>query len=369
MPVSPLSLQPKDAIAFFRSKGMRTGFDYRDVWQQEHAQGFTVAKAMQVDILTDIRRALDDAMTQGKTLEQFKKELSPILQAKGWWGRQEVTDPLTGETKLAQLGSSRRLRTIYEVNLQSAYAHGNWQRIEASKRAFPYLMYVCVLDSRTRPQHRAWHGVCRPVDDPFWDTHYPPCGWKCRCGTRSLTRAQVKREGIDPTAPAPRFPMDEVTNPRTGEVSRVEQGIDPAFNFNIGKSPLRPITAQPMATSMPAVPKKQLAPAVESFLKSFGAEAKGRILQRDNWPLAIGRELFQDDQGELKTPRPDLLGYLLDVANALLRYDSVEWLWGENAAKKAVLIRRYTKRLDKSLVTIDFSDGAWTYDVRALSDG
>ena len=43
------------------------------------------------------------------------------------------------------------------------------------------LRYVAVLDARTRPEHRAWHGLILPIDHPLWDTHYPPNGWGCRC--------------------------------------------------------------------------------------------------------------------------------------------------------------------------------------------
>lgn len=325
--VSPLSLPPKDAIAFFRSKGMRKGFDYRDVWQQEHAQAFTVAKAMQVDILEDICQALDDALVEGQIFEHFKKQLTPILQAKGWWGRKEMVDPETEKAKIVQLGSPRRLATIYEVNLRSAYSHGNWQRIQASKRAFPYLMYVGILDSHIRPQHRAWHGTCLPVDDPWWDTHYPACGYRCRCGTRSLTRSQVEREGIDLKAPVPHFPVKPVVNGRTGEVTMVEEGIDPAFNFNIGKAPLRPITARPAQVERDR-PVKDIETTTKPFFEAAGIDPKaGRIVKdKQGWPLAINDQLFIDSNGKPALPSADITGLPL-VAQALKSPDKAEWLW------------------------------------------
>jgi hypothetical protein len=36
-------------------------------------------------------------------------------------------------------------------------------------------------------------GTVLPVDDPFWDTHYPPIGFNCRCGVRSLSESELER--------------------------------------------------------------------------------------------------------------------------------------------------------------------------------
>lgn len=74
-------MPPAEAIRFFK-KGIQFGFDWRDVWKEEHAVAFTVAKAMQIDILQDIRAALQDALENGTTFDQFKKDLIPVLQKK-----------------------------------------------------------------------------------------------------------------------------------------------------------------------------------------------------------------------------------------------------------------------------------------------
>ena len=83
---------PQEAMDYFNSKDLKIGFDYRDVWRMEHAYSFTVAKAMTTDILIDIQTALAAAIEEGKTFQQFQKELKPTLQKKGWWGEQFVGD-------------------------------------------------------------------------------------------------------------------------------------------------------------------------------------------------------------------------------------------------------------------------------------
>lgn len=132
----PFAQIPKEALDYFRAKGFKIGFDYRDVWREEHTAAFTVAKAMEFDLLADIRTAVDQALANGETFQQFKKRLTPLL-VEGWWGQQEMMDPETGELKPVQLGSPRRLRVIYDTNLRTARAAGQWQRIQESKRACP----------------------------------------------------------------------------------------------------------------------------------------------------------------------------------------------------------------------------------------
>ena len=227
-----LDVPPAEAIGHFRRKGYHVGFDWRDTDASHHLRSFTVAKAMRMDLLEDIRGAVDEALADGTTFEQFQKRLRPIMQEKGWWGRRPMRDPRTGEIRTVQLGSPRRLRIIYDTNLRMAAAHGRWQRIERVKERLPYLRYVSVLDSRTRPDHRRWHGTILPVDHPWWRTHYPPNGWRCRCTVVQLSAAAERLGGVSRRARPMR--MRRWTNQRTGRIVEVPEGIDPGFAHNVG---------------------------------------------------------------------------------------------------------------------------------------
>lgn len=231
--VLPIGLPPKEAVEYFRRKGYRLSFAWQDLLRDEHAKAFTVAKVMRADLLEDIRKAVEKGVADGATMEQFKRELTPLLQAKGWWGRQPMTDPSTGETKDVQLGSPRRLETIYDTNLRTSFAAGRWQQIQETKKRRPYLRYVAVLDSRTRPQHRAWNGLVLPIDDPFWQTHFPPNGWRCRCSVQQLNDRDLDRYGYS-VGQAPPVDLVSWKNPRTGETQKVPRGIDPGFDYNPG---------------------------------------------------------------------------------------------------------------------------------------
>lgn len=168
---------PQEALAFLRAKRLRPSFSHLDVSAQEHAAAFTVAKSTGFDILKDVRDALDRHLADGGTLRTFSQQLTPVLQEKGWWGRQEVEDPRTGQRVRAQLGSPRRLRTIFRANMRSARAAGQWERIQRTKRTHPYILYTRSPSRERRREHLAWVGTLLPADDPWWKTHFPPNGW------------------------------------------------------------------------------------------------------------------------------------------------------------------------------------------------
>ncbi|MDR1252462.1 MAG: hypothetical protein LBK62_09885 [Treponema sp.] len=243
---------PKEALAYLKNKNLHPAFSYKDVWHEEHAAAFTVAKAMQLDVLSDLHTAVVDAMEQGQSFESFKKNIKPLLQQKGWWGKKEMTDPLTGQTVSAQLGSGRRLKTIYQVNMRSAYQKGQYDRTMASD-LHPYLMYRIGNSVHHREEHVSWDGLILPKDDPWWDSHFPPNGWGCKCYTRAVSEARKKlyeANGI-PAAPrldgtgggtipaktqAPPVKYKTYFNERKGTFERVPEGVNPAFNWNQGKA-------------------------------------------------------------------------------------------------------------------------------------
>jgi len=227
------ALPPEEAIAFFRQKGYKIGFDWRDVWQQEHQAAFTVAKAMQLDILRDIRAAVDGALANGTTFADFRKTLEPTLVQKGWWGRADMKDPLTGELKNVQLGSPRRIKHIYDTNLRTAHSEGRWERIQASKQTFPYLQYDGNNSENPRLQHAAWDGMVLPVDDPFWQAHMPVKEFGCKCQVIQMSGRDMARRGLE-VSDSPKVPMVAYTNTRTGEVQQIPQGVHPAFNYPLG---------------------------------------------------------------------------------------------------------------------------------------
>lgn len=230
-PVFPGS-PPAEALEALRKKGLQFGFDHRDVWREEHAKAFTVAKAMSEDILTTIREAVDDALADGLTLQQFLRDLMPLLDHQGWTGFRDMVDPLDGVTKRVELGTPRRLKIIFDTNMRVSRAVGQWQRIQETKELRPYLLYQLGPSERHRPQHVAWSGTMLPVDDPFWDVAYPPNGWGCKCHVIQLSDVQADRKGG--VTARPTLEMITSKNDRTGQEVTTPKGIDPGWGYNPG---------------------------------------------------------------------------------------------------------------------------------------
>jgi SPP1 gp7 family putative phage head morphogenesis protein len=187
-----VTLPPEKAIAYFQQKGWRISWDWHDTLQEAHARAFTIARMADLDLLRDVRAALDIALREGKSERWFINTITPGLQERGWWGKEEV-EVRPGETREVQLGSPQRLKLIYRQNMQSAYMAGRFAEMKRLARSRPYWQYVAVLDSRTRPTHAAMHGKVYRHDDPVWSYLYPPNDWNCRCRVRALSQAALDR--------------------------------------------------------------------------------------------------------------------------------------------------------------------------------
>lgn len=220
---------PKEVVDYFDRRPSRPTFRFDEMAPREHALGFTAARTAGFDVLDDIRAATRKAVVERIPFAQFRDELMPVLKAKGWWGEKRVTDPRTGEIAKVQLGSLRRLDLIYDANIRSAEAAGDWARIQRVKDVLPFLEYLTSTSERKRPLHLSWVGTTLPVSDAWWSTHYPPNGWRCKCRVRS--RAEP-REGANTQRP-PLNPRPW-TNRSTGETRLVPAGIDPGWDSNPG---------------------------------------------------------------------------------------------------------------------------------------
>ena len=297
---------PAEALEFFRAKKLRPSFSHLDVAAEEHALEFTVAKSTGFDILADVKQALDEHLAEGGTLRTFEKQLTPILQKKGWWGVEEVADPETGDKRLAQLGSPRRLKTIFRSNMRAARAAGQWQRIQRTKRTHPYLLYRLGPSEQHRARHVEWNGTLLPADDPWWNDHFPPNGWGCKCWLRQVSAAEAERLG----GATPRPPRDEAgwANPRTGKTIKVDRGLDPAWASNPGRDRER-ILADRLTGSIDSLGAIGAIGAGEALAREAVRQiVDSPLLERQFAPLKAGQALGDLPVAFLPEKRARLIG-------------------------------------------------------------
>ncbi len=215
-----ITQQFEEQIAFFRAKLNLPTQRWDDIWTSAHDRAFIVAGAQKADLLTDLRAAVDKAVT-GQSIGEFRKDFAAAVRRSGWSG-------WAGEGTAA--GEAWRTRVIYQTNVATSYAAGRWTQLNDPdlKAVRPYWLYVHadgVLNPR--PLHALW-GASRLTllnDHPFWKTHFPPNGWFCNC------RVKAVRRPAEGAASEPPEGWDSIDS-KTG----APPGIDKGWSYAPGAS-------------------------------------------------------------------------------------------------------------------------------------
>lgn len=222
-----LSLPFDEAVAFLRQKTAIPTKSYRDVWDAAHSKMFMVAGANSQALVDDFKAAIVKAAEQGLTLEDFRADFDDIVKRHGW-----------------QYNGTRgwRSRLIFETNLTSAYAAGRYAQMSEpdTLEAFPFWQYNHSGALHPRVNHKAWDGMVFAADDPFWNTNYPPNGYRCGCFVTPVSRPGLRRLGKSKPDEAPNLDQLGTDQPR---------GVDPSFAYNPGAAWLTQTAPGPQAVS------------------------------------------------------------------------------------------------------------------------
>lgn len=256
-----------------------------DIRHAAHDTAFVVAGATKADLLADLALAIDKAIAQGTSLEEFRRDFRALVVRRGWHG-------WTGEGSRG--GEAWRTRVIYQTNMRTSYAAG--QIAQLRDAGFRYWIYRHGGSREPRPEHLAIDGLILPSDHPFWDIWAPPNGWGCSCwltGAHTM-RAAIRRGGKPGVTPPEGW--DQI-DPRTG----APKGIDKGWAYAPGASASEAISLA--AAKAPTLP----APLAQDFIQSLDA-----VIDRA-WPTWV--DVAQGG----RTDRPALVGAL----DPLVRADAV----------------------------------------------
>jgi SPP1 gp7 family putative phage head morphogenesis protein len=206
-------VEPEAAMNFWAGKSALPFAEAEKLGQGAAGRAFYVAGLSERDQVQAVKEALAEALAQGTTLREFKKQIKEVMEAQGWNGS--------------------RVENIFRTNMQSAYMAGRWAKIQEVKDQRPYLQYLIAGDDRTRPGHAVLANLVFHVDHEFWRENYPPNGYRCRCKVITLSARQVERQGLTIQEV---MPGDMIySDPATGmEYHVARPGADPGFRNNPG---------------------------------------------------------------------------------------------------------------------------------------
>jgi SPP1 gp7 family putative phage head morphogenesis protein len=226
---SPTRTPLEQAIAWFRRRLSMNAREFYRLSAAGRRQAFTVSNVARMDVVNDVWRAIDRAVEQGRSLEDFQNEVKVKLMRE-WEGTNIVP--------------ASRMETIYRTNVSQAYNAGRHaQQTDPDViAARPFWMYDALLDSSTSNLCMRLHGTILPADHEFWQTRYPPNHFNCRSGVRSLTRSGAERRGgVSPTAPELDPPPGFRAAPTPGEwepdLSKYPQRVVAAYQRSLGGDP------------------------------------------------------------------------------------------------------------------------------------
>ena len=128
-------------------------------------------------------------MPLGSSLARPNDEIATLPEGADWDAvKQNVVDAI-GE--LGD-GAEQRAELLLRTHNFAAYQAG--VRASGQKDAdTTHWQYLATEDDHVRDTHLALNGIVRPKDDPFWDDHFPPWEWGCRCRVRPMNQDLVER--------------------------------------------------------------------------------------------------------------------------------------------------------------------------------
>jgi len=299
-PLAPSFALPfKEAINHFAGKVLNLPTEKStDLLRHGHSRAFVVSGATIAELLTDLHTSIKQALTDGKTLAQFRQDFRETVKKYGWSYKGE---------------EGWRTRIIYETNLSTAYAAGRWAQqtdpdVVASR---PYLRYRIGPAMHHRPDHESWNNTVLPASDPWWQTHYPPNGWQCHCFAESITEAQaaaivgadLRVSPLDPRVrplPRPQYENQTTpwTNPSTGLTEQIPRGITPGWDYNPGMA--KDMGDVAIWTNIKKSPEAIQTAFLTGMSKGAGERYKGVV---DDWvdEISATSNIEYHAKGDIKT--------------------------------------------------------------------
>jgi hypothetical protein len=227
-----------------------------------------------------------------------------------------------------------------------------------------------------RLQHLAWNGLTLPADHPFWQTHYPPSGWGCRCRVVGANGPQGARLlGGNPEYNQPPAGWDSI-DPKTGEPPGIDKGWGYMPGGSVADDVARAVAKKTVAwpyeaakaymADVPAHLRDALAVAIRSQPETGEAArryAEQALGVRGGAPIDGARAELYQTLGLLTTDEMKQAG-LEGLYDWVLSADDVRHAWRRHGdpATEARLGQLAVTAEDFGVVPEALIDGRWRPD-------
>ena len=164
-----------EAVDFIASKPLVSRDVFNRLLPELRARAFTITG---VDAATTVQ-AIRDRIAElpaGATWDSVKKDIAKKISP-------HFIDPdADAQERDKQVNASnRRAELLLRTHGFQAYQTASFQRMNEQKDVLPYWQYVTMGDGRVRHSHAVLNGLVLPASSPFWNTHFPPWDFGCRC--------------------------------------------------------------------------------------------------------------------------------------------------------------------------------------------
>ena len=135
------------------------------------AMAFTITGIEDLKVLQRARDLIAE-LPKGGDYNEIKADLLKTIS------------PYMANEKSAEI----RAELLLRLHGGQAYAAAQYRVMDRQREAFPFWQYLSFGDDRVRASHKALDHKIFPANSPFWDLHYPPWEFLCRCRVAPLTR-------------------------------------------------------------------------------------------------------------------------------------------------------------------------------------
>ncbi len=199
-----------EAATLLRGKPVFTREVFDGLLPELKGRAFTITGVEGANVMQRVRDSIA-GIAEGETWDNAKKQIVEDLH-----------------TYLGE-GADNRAELLLRTHGFQAFQAANWRVAQADDDT-THLQYLTMEDDNVRDSHAALNGLVLPKNDPFWQTHFPPWDWGCRCQAVPMNPDLVSAEAQADESRAPEN-RNVVTGPvldqlRNGTLMRNGQRFD-----------------------------------------------------------------------------------------------------------------------------------------------